>query len=195
MRRPTFRHALALLLAPLCGTALTALPAQAEPKSPAASTPVLFGSSNIELRVPRTGVTFAVCDWHEMEGETSGGSTTVYAQSFIDCTTSFNLPVDFTVSGHWSQNTTGPTSDPGVDSVSITDVSLTGVVPFGCTFTVTGGAPGTYDHLTAVMTLDPAAPDPGNVSLVASGVSGCSGLVANGDTFEWSGDYDVDPPL
>ncbi|MEW2356449.1 hypothetical protein [Spirillospora sp. NPDC029432] len=183
------------MIALVCGAALMAPAAQAGARSPASSTPVYFGSSNMQLRVVRTGVTFAFCPSHEMQGEKLNGSTSIFAHSFIDCTTSFNLPVTLSANGDWTQNSTGPTSDPDIDAVSITGVSLTGVVPFGCTFTVTGGAPGTYNRLTSVMSLDPSSPNPGAMSLVASSVSGCMGLVQTGDTFEWSGDYAVDPPL
>ena len=69
-----------------------------------------------------------------------------------------------------------------------TSVSMT-----GCSFKVTGSAPGFYTNSSHVLALTPTLPiTPLNTAqLTVSNVSGCAGLVNNGDHPTYTGSYKV----
>jgi hypothetical protein len=69
----------------------------------------------------------------------------------------------------------------------------TSVSTTGCSFNVTGSAPGFYTNSTHTLTLTPKLPiTPLNkAQLTVSGVSGCSGLVNNGDHPAFNGSYKI----
>jgi hypothetical protein len=81
---------------------------------------------------------------------------------------------------------TAPTSFGYVGGVNV-KVSMT-----GCSFTVTGSAPGNYNN--TAKTLNFTATGTGvSPALVVSGVSGCLGLVKNGDVPTYVASYAVTP--
>jgi hypothetical protein len=69
-----------------------------------------------------------------------------------------------------------------------TAVSMT-----GCSFTVTGSAPGYYTNSGHTLTLTPTPPGTplDKAQLTISGVSGCSGLVHNGDHPAYTATYKI----
>jgi hypothetical protein len=89
-----------------------------------------------------------------------------------------------------------------IDSKTVsgkTDGIVTGVnnsvSTLGCSFVVTGSAPGFYNNGTHTLTQTPKLPiTPLNKAvLTVSGVSGCSGLVINGDHATFTATYTVSP--
>jgi hypothetical protein len=65
-----------------------------------------------------------------------------------------------------------------------------------CSFTVTGNAPGYYDNATNSLVMDPTIALPTGVSgLAVSAVSGCAGLVHNGDQPTYRSSYSVTPAI
>ena len=83
-------------------------------------------------------------------------------------------------------NTKGQT-DGFIGGVN-TKVSMT-----GCSFNVTGSAPGFYTNSTHKLTLTPALPTKPlkTAQLTISGVNGCAGLVNNGDHPTYKSTYTV----
>ena len=85
--------------------------------------------------------------------------------------------------------------DSKTNSKGQTDGMITGinntVSTTGCSFTVTGSAPGFYTNSTHTLTMTPTLPiTPLNTAqLTVSGVNGCSGLVNNGDHPTFQGSY------
>jgi hypothetical protein len=87
--------------------------------------------------------------------------------------------------------------DSTTNSNGQTDGMITGakvkVTMTGCSFTVTGSAPGFYTNSTHKLTITKTLPiTPLNkAQLTVSGVSGCGGLVANGDHPSFTSTYTV----
>jgi hypothetical protein len=112
--------------------------------------------------------------------------------SFSNCTgplgavTVHVLKLPYAVNVDSKTNTKGQT-DGFVSGVSA-HVSMT-----ACSFNVTGSAPGFYTNSTHTLTLTPTLPiSPLNSErLTVSGVSGCAGLVRNGDHPTYKGSYKV----
>ena len=61
----------------------------------------------------------------------------------------------------------------------------------GCSFNVTGSAPGYYTNGSHTLTLTPKLPNKAlnKAQLTISGVSGCAGLVSNGDHPTYTSTY------
>jgi hypothetical protein len=89
-----------------------------------------------------------------------------------------------------------------VDSTTVshqTDVIIAGiriaVSLTGCSFTVTGSAPGYYRNTTHTLVMTPKLPiKPLNTTrLTVSNVAGCAGLVRNGDHATFNATYTLSP--
>jgi hypothetical protein len=76
----------------------------------------------------------------------------------------------------------------GIVSGANTSVSMT-----GCSFTVSGSAPGYYSNSGHTLNLTPKLPNKAlnKAQLTVSGVSGCAGLVSNGDHPSYTSTYKV----
>jgi hypothetical protein len=87
--------------------------------------------------------------------------------------------------------------DSKTDSKGQTDGMVSGVNTTvsmtGCSFTVTGSAPGYYTNSSHTLTMTPTLPTKAlnKAQLTISNVSGCSGLVNNGDHPTYKGTYKV----
>jgi hypothetical protein len=87
--------------------------------------------------------------------------------------------------------------DSTTNSAGQTDGLVTGVQTAvsmtGCTFNVTGSAPGFYTNSSHVLSLTPKLPNtPLNTAqLTVANVNGCAGLVANGDHPSYTSNYKV----
>ncbi len=83
-------------------------------------------------------------------------------------------------------NSSGQTD--GMVAGANTSVSMT-----GCSFKVTGSAPGFYSNSKHTLTLTPTLPNKplNKAQLTISGVSGCAGLVNNGDHPAYKSTYKV----
>src|SRR5215468_8898163 len=95
--------------------------------------------------------------------------------------TSATLTVKVTKGGAYtakSSKTNGKGQTDGLITGANTSVSMV-----GCSFKVTGSAPGFYTNGTHKLTLTPKLPNRPLASgrLTVSNVSGCAGLVSNGD--------------
>jgi hypothetical protein len=78
--------------------------------------------------------------------------------------------------------------------VTISEIDVN-VAMHGCSFTVTGSAPGYYSNSTRTLTMTPK-PKPKPVTsaeLSVSNVSGCFGLVKNGDHPPYTSSYKLSP--
>ena len=69
----------------------------------------------------------------------------------------------------------------------------TSVTMTGCSFKVTGSAPGFYTNNGHTLTLTPTPPVKllNKAQLTVSGVNGCAGLVSNGDHPAYKATYKV----
>jgi hypothetical protein len=87
--------------------------------------------------------------------------------------------------------------DSATNSSGQTDGMVTGVNTAvsmtGCSFNVTGAAPGYYTNSGHTLTLTPTLPIKAlnKAQLTVSGVSGCAGLVSNGDHPTYKSTYKV----
>lgn len=87
--------------------------------------------------------------------------------------------------------------DSKTNSTGVTDGIITGVKAkvsmTGCSFTVSGSAAGSYSNSTHNLTMNPKPPiTPLNkAQLTVANVSGCAGLVNNGDHPTFTGTYAV----
>ncbi|MFC5748203.1 hypothetical protein [Actinomadura rugatobispora] len=182
-----------VLVAALLATALTAPPAHAQ-SAPRAADYVTFFSTNMGLWNLRTRQRIITCQEHEMVGWPTFNAVNLETEAFTNCTDSLNFSLNAQATGIWKYKTLTSYPPSSLTTISITQISLhfSGV---SCSITVTGGSPGIYDSAGAAMALAALQPNPDKVTLIASGVVSCFGLVTNGDLLEWRGDYTVDPPL
>ncbi|HEX4723802.1 MAG TPA: hypothetical protein VH333_14900 [Pseudonocardiaceae bacterium] len=109
----------------------------------------------------------------------SGPSTT-----WTNCVGPLGIELDPTGVGNWSLNAASYAG--GVTSGTISNITATVHNPDGnCDFTVTGTVNGTYDNASQALTV---TPDP---TLSISGVTGCFGLINEGDQASFSASYHV----
>jgi hypothetical protein len=159
------------------------------------------GSGTAQVKDAQTG-TVAKCSSITLSGTAKSGSglagnklVKITSGSFTGCTIG-TISVSVTVNGlPWYLNAKSYVSSTGVTSGTITGIDLVATAP-GCTATLDGTAAGadngtvkgTYTNSSGVLKLLPTG---GN--LHAWGVSGCLGLINNGDTAKPSGSATVTP--
>lgn len=92
----------------------------------------------------------------------------------------------------YSVKVDGTTNSSGQTDGMVTGVQ-TSVSMTGCTFNVTGSAPGFYTNSSHVLSLTPTLPNKplNKAQLTVANVNGCAGLVANGDHPTYKGNYTV----
>ncbi|SEG18013.1 hypothetical protein SAMN04489712_103518 [Thermomonospora echinospora] len=189
MRRRTLRTAVVAATA-TAAVGLTALPSHAIPVT-------VSGSASSGAYTATSGtVTFTLSSGALATCSSSAGGGTMpngYSASGNNIggfavTTWTGCPV--TQSGTAAINVVGGTAS--TVQVTVTNLTLTYAVP-GCTMTATGGAPGTYTNGSAVLNIDPTAPNPQNVQLVVISVTGCFGLVNPGQRLRYAGSYTLTP--
>ncbi|MFB4317863.1 hypothetical protein [Actinomadura sp. 21ATH] len=202
--RKSIRKGLVASAVVAAGIGLTATPAMAD--APWAITganadgSAAAESTNTSLRVVRNNavltceVVAAEANIENVTGHNGNAIAQITGSEWTSCTGPLNLSFNVVQNGTWNLNADQTTSDPNVNNGSITNVSATISGP-GCTATFTGGVNGHYTNGDGILTLDPSDPDPRNTTLTASNVTGCLGIIVNGDTGEFSGDFFVDPAV
>ena len=110
---------------------------------------------------------------------------------FTTCTSLLGA-VTNTVHGKPVLNADSKTNSKGETAAVITNVNVS-VSLTGCTFTVTGSAPGYYKNSNHTLYMTPKPPVKGTVkaALTVSNVQGCSGVVKNGDSPTYTASYKV----
>ncbi|MFI0355690.1 hypothetical protein [Actinomadura sp. 9N407] len=202
--RKTIRKGLVASAVVAAGIGLTAAPASAAEAGwtvgGAAADGYAYGiSTDTQLKVERSG---AVLTCATSEADATINNTTGHPgpaigtidQTYWDtCSGPFGLVFDVTHSGKWNINAIAPTADPAVNTGSVTNIAASISGP-GCTASFSGGVPGYYKNdPTGTLSLDPTAPNPGNVQLTASNVTGCFGTIQNGDVAKFTGNFAIDP--
>jgi hypothetical protein len=158
-------------------------------------------SGSAQVKDTTTG-TVAKCTSLKMAGTLKSGSglagakiSTITSGTFSGCTIA---TIGVTVTSHgfpWYLNATSYNSSTGTTTGTITGIDLTATGP-GCAATLDGTAAGadngtvnvTYSNSTHVLTLLASG---GN--LHSWGVTGCFGLINNGDAQQASGSVTVSP--
>jgi hypothetical protein len=118
-----------------------------------------------------------------------GGSKTL---SFTGCTGPLGA-VTVTVNAlPYKVKVDSATNASGQTDGMITGVN-TSVSMTGCSFTVTGGAPGFYTNSNHTLSLTPTLPNKplNSAKLTVSNVNGCAGLVNNGDHPTYKSTYAI----
>ena len=112
--------------------------------------------------------------------------------SFTGCTGPLGAVTVTVNSLPYSVKVDSATNSSGQTDGMVTGVN-TSVSMTGCSFVVTGGAPGYYTNSTHVLSLTPTLPQKAlnKAQLTVSGVSGCAGLVNNGDHPTYKSNYTV----
>jgi hypothetical protein len=89
-------------------------------------------------------------------------------------------------------NADSKTNRKGQTDAAITNVKVS-VTMTGCSFVVTGSAPAYYTNKTHTLTTTPKLPNKAlkKAQLTVSGVTGCSGVVNNGDHPTYKASYKV----
>jgi hypothetical protein len=115
---------------------------------------------------------------------------TITSSAFNKCTGPLNLSFKVKQSGTWDLTVTKYNSKTGVATgfISNTKALLTGP---GCSATVTGSTDATYTNKTGVLAVKAVAKS-GHL-LKISKVTGCAGLINNGDTSNFTGSYKISP--
>jgi hypothetical protein len=116
---------------------------------------------------------------------------TVAKLSFSNCT-GLALTVNTKVESKPILNVDSRTNRKGQTDAIITNVKVF-VSMTSCSFTVKGSAPGYYTNKTHTLTMNPKLPTKAatKAQLTVSGVTGCSGLVNNGDHPTYKASYKV----
>ena len=86
------------------------------------------------------------------------------------------------------------TNSKGNTDVIITGVNVS-VSMTGCSFNVTGSAPGYVNNAKHSLNMTPKPPIKETAKLTVSGVNGCAGLVNNGDHPTYTSTYKVSPKI
>jgi hypothetical protein len=116
---------------------------------------------------------------------------TITSSTFTKCTGPIGLSFKVKQSGTWDLNVTKYSSKSGgVATGFISNVKATLSGP-GCSATVTGTTDATYSNKTSTLSVKPVAKS-GHV-LKISKVSGCSGLIGNGNDSTFTGSYKLKP--
>jgi hypothetical protein len=112
--------------------------------------------------------------------------------SFTGCTGPLGAVTVTVNSLPYSVKVDSATNSSGQTDGMVTGVN-TSVSMTGCSFVVTGGAPGYYTNSTHVLSLTPTLPNKAlnKAQLTVSGVSGCAGLVNNCDHPTYKSNYTV----
>jgi hypothetical protein len=123
-------------------------------------------------------------------GLSGAGIGTVTGTTFNKCTGPLHLSFTVKQVGTWALNVTKYSSKTGVSTgyISKIESKLTGT---DCKATVKGEVDVTYTNKTGVLAVKPVKGS-GHV-LKISGVNGCAGLIANGNTSGFVGNYKVSP--
>ena len=150
-------------------------------------------AGTVTLRDNVTGNTLRCTSSHSTNSVKSGHGlpgadiASVTAISFSGCTiTATGQSITVTPSGSWSLNAESFNSSTGVTTGTITNVRAA-ISGSGCGATVSGTADGTYSDSTGVVQVSSGG------SLAFSSVSGCSGLIRNGDSATFTGSYTASP--
>jgi hypothetical protein len=113
---------------------------------------------------------------------------TIASSSFTTCTGPLGITFTVKQSGTWELNLTASSGGTSTGYVSGISASISGSL---CSATVTGSADATYVNSTGVLTLKPVSGS--GHTLTISGVSGCLGLLNNGNTSTFNGAYTISP--
>ncbi len=116
---------------------------------------------------------------------------TITSSSFNKCSGPLSLTFKVKQSGTWDLTVTKYSSKNGgvaTGFISNTKALLTGP---GCSATVTGATDATYSNKTATLSVKAVAKS-GHL-LKISKVTGCAGLINNGDTSDFTGSYKLKP--
>ncbi len=169
--------------------------------SPALAAPwTISGNTNINghynatagtttLKIITNG-TVLTCTSSTLTGQLANGTYTTNAIgtvtgiAFASCTGPLGLTFTVTLHSPWTINVLS-SAGGGVSNVSITGIDLWVSGP-GCSADVTGSATGTYTNSTAKLAVTGG-------TLTISGVSGCLGLINNGDTATLTATYNLTP--
>jgi len=116
---------------------------------------------------------------------------TVTKLSFNDCIGPLG-PLTTTVKAKPVLRADSRTNKKGETAAVITNVKVL-VSQTGCSFTVTGSAPGYYSNKTHTLTMTPKPPVKllSKTGLTISGVTGCAGVISNGQHPTYSASYKV----
>lgn len=194
----------------LTGLALSAAVALVAAPAASAAQDITVTNPNADGTVAATasGVTFADtdtgtemnCSSSSADGTIADGNHTTPAAigdlsvGFQDCTGSLGS-VSVTPNGQPYQLHIGSfDSATGVSTGWVGEVDVS-VSTLTCSFDAVGNAPGSYDNSTGQLTVTPdvALPD-GVAPLEATNVSGCFGLVGEGDALTFEAVYDITDP-
>jgi hypothetical protein len=114
---------------------------------------------------------------------------TVSSLSFNSCTGPLG-PVTNSVVAKPVLSADSKTNSKGETAAVITNVDVN-VSTTSCTFTVTGSAPGYYKNSNHTLYMTPTPPFKEKAALTIGSVSGCEGLIKNGDHPTYTATYKV----
>jgi hypothetical protein len=124
------------------------------------------------------------------KGLAGKGIGTITSSAFNKCTGPLGLTFKVKQSGTWSLNVTSYNAKTGVAAGFISNTKATLSGP-SCAATVSGATDVTFNNKTGVLGVAAVAKS-GHV-LTISKVSGCEGLINNGDTSDFTGNYKIAP--
>jgi len=115
---------------------------------------------------------------------------TITSSAFNKCSGPLNLTFKVKQGRTWYLNVTKYNRKTGVATGNISNIKAT-LSGTGCSATVTGATDATYTNKTGILAVKAVAKS-GHV-LKISKVSGCAGLISNGDTSNFTGSYKISP--
>lgn len=115
---------------------------------------------------------------------------TISSSAFNKCSGPLSLTFKVKQGSTWYLNVTKYNKKTGVTTGNISNIKAT-LSGTACSATVTGATDATYTNKTGVLAVKAVAKS-GHV-LKISKVKGCAGLIANGDTSDFTGSYKISP--
>lgn len=127
---------------------------------------------------------------------TGAGIASITAAGFSGCVGPLGLPLTVQATTPWTLNATGTATAGSSDTVQGTITGVSAYVfqtgsPASCNFKVTGSVDGSFQEAGQKLNVTP--PTAGAV-LTISAVTGCYGLISNGDTAEYTASYAITSP-
>ena len=154
----------------------------------ASASPATFAVGNVSIACNSSAASVTISN-QTTSGPAPLSIGTAVGFAFTNCTGPLG-PVTVTATSSSYQIAANSTTSSGKTDLTVGAFDL-GFSMTGCSFTVSGTAPGSYDNVGHAMGMGPIPPVPPvkKVQLTISKVAGCVGLVTNGQEMDFPASY------
>jgi hypothetical protein len=169
--------------------------------SSASASKTVLSDNGVNVTCTTSGSTKASTASTTVKNQTKTGNAplkvgTATKLTFNNCTGPLGPVTATPVAEPYSVNANSKTNGSGQTDATISGIKVN-VSMTGCSFTVTGKAPGVYSNSKHTLTMEPSSKLPikplSTAQLTVSNVNGCAGVVNNGDHPTYTSTYTLKP--